>query len=187
MEWRNSAERYGFLGQTLHWVIVAGLIASYFIAEAAEDDEVGDLMGLHRSVGLTILSLAILRLLWRLLDRRPPWPATMVAYERVIARATHVIFYVLLFTLPVTGWMVSSAEGDPVRFFDLFGLPPLIVGADEDMLEDLHEILFNVLLGFAVLHVIGALKHHFWNRDDVLRSMLPRRGSQARKDPRLRG
>ena len=183
MQWRNTAEKYGAVGQTLHWLIVFGLIASYFIAEAAEDEESGGLMGLHRSIGITILALAILRLLWRAVDRTPPWPAAMAGYERRVARATHLVFYALLFALPITGWLLSSAEGDPVRYFDLFELPPLSTGVDEDTFEDLHETLFNVLVALAALHVLGALKHHFWNHDHVLRSMLPGRMRPARPDP----
>jgi cytochrome b561 len=183
MQWRNAVDRFGIVAQSLHWVIVAGLVASYFLAEAAEDNETGSAMGLHRSIGIAILALAILRLLWRLVDRRPAWPTVMPGYQRIIARATHAIFYVLLFALPITGWMISSVEGDPVPFFGLFELPPIPSGADEHWLEDLHEMLFNVLLGFAVLHVIGALKHHFWDRDGVLRSMLPGRKPQSRKHP----
>ncbi len=186
MKWRNTAERYGIVGQTLHWVIVAGLVASYFLAEAAEDDELGDLMGLHRSIGIAILALAVLRLVWRILDRKPRLPDAMPTHERAIARATHSIFYVLLFALPISGWMISSVEGDLVHFFGLFELPPIRSGADEHWLEDLHETLFNVLLAFAVLHVIGALKHHFWNRDHVLRSMLPGRILQRPEDSRKR-
>jgi cytochrome b561 len=176
MQWRNTPERYGIVGQTLHWLIVLGLIASYFLAEAAEDEE--GLMGLHRSVGITILALAGVRLLWRLVDRTPPWPAAMAGYERIFARLTHAAFYLLLLALPLTGWLLSSAEGDAVRYFELFELPPLYVGTGEeaeDALEDIHETLFNVLLALAALHVAGALKHHFWNRDHVLRSMLPGR------------
>lgn len=176
MQWRNTLDRYGIIGQVLHWVVVLGIIANYFIAEAAEDEEAGGLMGLHRSVGITILALAVLRLLWRLVDRTPPWPADMPAHERVIARTVHAVFYVLLFALPVTGWMISSAEGDPVRWFGLVELPGLSVGASEDALEELHEVLFNVLFALAVLHALAALKHHFWDGDRVLRSMLPGRG-----------
>jgi cytochrome b561 len=175
MQWRNTAQKYGIVGQALHWVVVLGIIASYFIAEAAEDEEAGGLMGLHRSVGITILALAALRLLWRLADRTPPWPAGMAAHERVIARVVHALFYALLFALPLTGWMISSAEGDPVRWFGLVELPTLSVGASEDTLEELHEVLFNVLFALAVLHALAALKHHFWDRDPVLRSMLPGR------------
>jgi cytochrome b561 len=71
--------------------------------------------------------------------------------------------------------MISSAEGDPVRWFGLVELPTLSVGASEDTLEELHEVLFNVLFALAVLHALAALKHHFWDRDRVLRSMLPGR------------
>jgi cytochrome b561 len=173
----NSPKRYGLIGQSLHWITVAGLVASYFLAEAAEDQEPGNLMALHRSVGIAILALAVLRLVWRILDRMPSIPA-MPAWQRAVARGTHAIFYVLLFALPVTGWMVSSAEGDPIVIFGLFELPPVGAGTNEDTLEDLHETLFNVLLGFAVLHVVGALKHHFWDRDGTLRSMLPGGASQ---------
>jgi cytochrome b561 len=173
MQWRNNEQTYGIVAQALHWLIVIGLIASYFLAEAAEDDEAGGLMGLHRSVGITILVLAALRILWRMTDRRPLWPATMAGYQRQIARATHWIFYALLFALPITGWMLSSTEGDPVRYFGLFELPPLASPAGEETLEELHETLFNLLLALAVLHIAGAVKHHFWDRDNVLRSMLP--------------
>lgn len=175
MQWRNTPGRYGIVGQALHWLVVLGIIANYFIAEAADDEQAGGLLGLHRSVGITILALAALRLLWRLVDRAPPWPAGMAAHERVIARAVHAAFYVLLFALPLTGWMISSAEGDAVNWFGLVELPGLSMGASEDTLEELHEVLFNVLFALAVLHALAALKHHFWDRDGVLASMLPRR------------
>lgn len=178
MQWRNGADRYGIIGQALHWLVVLGIIANYFIAEAAEDEDAGGLMGLHRSVGITILALAVLRLLWRLVDRAPAWPAGMAAYERAIARAVHAAFYLLLFALPLTGWMMSSAEGDAVAWFGLVELPELPVRASEDALEDLHETLFNLLFALAVLHALAALKHHVWDRDHVLRSMLPRRAAE---------
>ncbi len=183
MQWRNTAEKYGIVGQALHWLIVIGIIASYLSAEAAEDDEAAGLMGLHGSIGITILVFAILRLGWRLVDRPPPWPATMAGYERMIARATHLTFYALLFAVPITGWLLSSAEGDAVRYFDLFELPPLSSRVAEETFEELHETVFNVLLAFTVLHVAGALKHHFWNRDHVLRSMLPGRAGPFRQGP----
>ncbi len=173
MRWRNTVQKYGIVGQALHWLVVLAIIATYFIAEAAEDDEFGGLTGLHRSIGITILALAILRLLWRLADRAPAWPSTMTSRERVIARTTHAVLYALLFALPLTGWLRSTAAGDAVSFFGLLELPPLSAGAGEETLEEMHELLFNVLVAFAVLHAAAALKHHFWNHDGVLRSMLP--------------
>lgn len=173
--WRNTVDRYGVIGQSLHWLVVAGIIASYLLAEIAEDEEHGGLMSLHRSVGIAILVLAVVRLAWRLTDRSPAWPAAMAGWERAIARATHVILYVLLLVLPLTGWLASSAAGDAVRFFGLVELPALRVGIGEDAAEDLHEALFNALVAVAALHTAAALKHLLWNRDEVMGSMLPRR------------
>jgi cytochrome b561 len=177
MQWRNTAEKYGIVGQTLHWLVVLGLIASYVLAEAAEDSE--GLAALHSSIGMIVLALAVLRLLWRIVDPTPPWPTTMAGYERGIARITHAAFYVLLFALPITGWLLSSAKGDVVRCFGLFDLPALYSGADEETLEEVHEALFNTLLAITALHVAAALKHQLWNRDGVLRSMLPGFGGKG--------
>lgn len=179
MKFRNSPQQFGLIAALLHWSIVAGVIAQYLLAEAAEDEKnaVGsafDAMSLHRSIGLTILALAILRLLWRVFDTRPAWPATMKPLARTLAKATHAAFYLLLLAVPLSGWAVSSAEGDAVAFFGLFTVPPLPFGEDlEHTLEEAHEILFNVLAALALLHVLAALKHQFVDRDGVLRSMLP--------------
>jgi cytochrome b561 len=179
MGWRNTPRRYGWLGQGMHWLVVAGIIALYFTAEAAEGDGDG-MMALHNSLGIAILALAALRLVWRLADRPPALPDTMARWQRTAARAAHALLYALLFALPVSGWLLSSAEGDPVLFFGWFELPPLPGAADADMMEEVHEVLFNVLLAVAILHAAAALKHHFWDRDDVLRSMLP--GGEGRRN-----
>ena len=193
MQWRNTASRYGYVATVLHWVIVAGIIAQYFLAEAAEDRAAGTPAGalsaasLHNSIGITILALAILRVLWRVAELPPALPETMKSYERVLARTTHIAFYVLLFALPITGWALATVDQQPISFFGLFDLPQLRIGAQlpidggtlaEDQLEEVHEVLFNVLLGLAALHIAAALKHHFYDRDNVLRSMLPWNGRE---------
>jgi cytochrome b561 len=174
MQWRNTLSAHGVVARAFHWIIVAGIIAQYFLAEAGEHDEHGGpftAAGLHAAIGMTILLLAVLRLLWRAVDPHPAWPDSMKPRDIMAAKAVHAAFYGLLFALPITGWMLSSTENDPISFFGLFTIPH-IVGASEDFLEDTHEVLFNVLLGLAVLHVLAALKHHFIDRDNVLRSML---------------
>lgn len=187
MQWRNTASRYGYVATALHWVIVAGIVAQYFLAEAAEDHEGAgpsafSAAGFHNSIGITILALALLRVLWRLVELPPSLPQTMKSYERTLARTTHFAFYVLLFALPLTGWALATADQQAISFFGLFDLPQLRLGAQlpieggtltEDQLEEIHEVLFNVLLGLAVLHIAAALKHHFFDRDNVLRTMLP--------------
>jgi len=126
--------------------------------------------------------LAILRLLWRLWNPPPELPSGMKPIERVLARATHIAFYVLLFAMPITGWLMSSAKNYSVSWFGLFTWPNLI-GKNEaafDLLHSTHEILSDVLFAVAVLHILAALKHHFWNKDNVLLRMLPFTKSEKR-------
>lgn len=124
---------------------------------------------------MTILMLAALRLLWRLFNRPPELPPGMSALERTLARGTHILFYVLLFVMPLTGWMMSSAKNYSVSWFDQFTWPNLI-GPNErafEVLRTTHDTLSWLLLAVAILHILAALKHHFWNKDDVLKRMLP--------------
>ncbi len=100
--------------------------------------------------------------------------------ERLAARGTHVAFYILLFVQPITGWMMSSAKNYSVSWFGLFTWPNLI-GKNEgafNFLRLTHDTLSGVLFTIAVLHIGAALKHHFWNRDEVLLRMLPFTGPQ---------
>lgn len=183
MHLRNTVSKYGFIAAALHWLIVVGIIAQYLLAEAGEDGEEGSAaaiepMNIHNSLGITLLGLAVLRLLWRLLERTPKLPVHMRRYEVVLARAVHAAFYALLFAIPLSGWMITSLEGETLRYFGLFDLPALTsTGTEsaEKLAEEVHEILFNVLVALALVHVIAALKHHFVDRDGVLRSMLPGR------------
>jgi cytochrome b561 len=131
---------------------------------------------------MTILMLAVLRLLWRLFNRPPELPAAMSTIEKQLARATHVLFYVLLFVMPLTGWVMSSAKNFSVSWFHQFTWPNLI-GPNEqafDVLRTTHDTLSWLLFALALLHILAALKHHFWHKDDVLKRMLPFTKSEKR-------
>ena len=176
---RIEPARYGVPAQLFHWVIAALIVIQFVLARLSLDLPLGvrklALLARHKSVGMTILMLAILRLAWRLWHRAPPLPPTMRPFERWAARATHTAFYVLLFAMPLTGWMMSSAKNYSVSWFGLFTWPNLI-GKNEhafNFLRSTHDILSDVLFAIAVLHILAALKHHFWDRDDVLVRMLP--------------
>jgi cytochrome b561 len=147
----NTRSGYGLVSLFLHWIIVLGIIAQWALAESDE-------LVLHQSIGMTILALAVLRLIWRAFNPTPAWPADMKPYETKLARAVHFAFYALLFAIPLSGWALASAEGEPLNFFRWFDLPPLGMGS-EDTLEEVHEILFNVLVALAAIHAIGAIKH----------------------------
>lgn len=178
MQWRNTATRYGFVATTLHWVIALGIVTQYFLAEAAEETEAAAVepfsaAGIHAALGVTLLVLAVLRLAWRAIELPPERPLAMRSYEIALARVAHVSFYVLLFAVPLSGWALTTASGQALSFLGWFDLPQFQPVLRKHQLEELHELLFNLLVGLTVLHIAAALKHRFIDRDGVLRSMLP--------------
>jgi cytochrome b561 len=176
---QNSPPRYSALAKLFHWVIAGLIVIQFVLARMAEDLPLGAhklaLLARHKSFGMTVLMLAILRLLWRLKNPPPELPAGMTPLERMLARGTHIVFYVLLFAMPLTGWTMSSAKNYSVSWFGLFTWPNLIAKNESafNFLKSTHDTLSNVLFAVAVLHILAALKHHFWNRDNVLVRMLP--------------
>jgi cytochrome b561 len=183
----NSRERYGLLHQLLHWLIALmvigllglGVVMTDFVEDRALQYE---LYQLHKSFGLTLLALMAVRLGWRLSQPVPPLPAHMGKAERVLARFTHWGFYLLLFAMPIAGLVMISASSLPIgEVFGLFPFPEL-VGNDQGLYEtarEAHEILGWAILGILGMHVAGALKHHFIERDNVLLRMLP--GARLRR------
>ncbi|MDD3798928.1 MAG: cytochrome b/b6 domain-containing protein [Novosphingobium sp.] len=170
--------RYSFVAMILHWVIAIAVIANWRIAEAAEglpEAERGAVMGWHFAIGMAILLATVLRILWRLVHRPPPLSAHLAIWERVLARATHGLFYLLLLALPLLGWVGLSGYKAPI---DMFGIvwPVLPVGFGE---KTGHEILeFHATLGSAMialvgLHILGVIKHMAIDRDGNLWRMLP--------------
>jgi cytochrome b561 len=176
----NTTTRWGSVAQLLHWTIVVLIITQVALGLIADDLPLGmkklAVLARHKSVGITILMLAIIRLGWRLAQREsPPLPSTLKPYERALAHFSHVGLYVLLFAMPVSGWIMSSARNFPVSWFNLFQLPDLVAPnkALYDAMVTTHHMLAYALFVIVTLHVLGALKHHFVLKDDVLRRMLP--------------
>jgi len=175
----TAGARYGAAAKFLHWFIAALIVVQFSLAWTADDLPLGarklGLLAWHKSFGMTILMLAIVRLLWRLGHAPPPLPAGMSPLERTLARGAHLTLYGLIFLMPLTGWMMSSAKNYAVSWFKLFTFPNLIAPNETAfaVLRNVHDSLSVVLLIVASLHLLAALKHHFWNRDDVLRRMLP--------------
>ena len=179
MSIRNTPTRWGHIAQFLHWLIVALIIVQVILANWAENLPLGPkkigVYAWHKSVGITILALAILRLLWRWTNPTPLLPSTLKPYERVLAGLTHFGLYLLLFAQPLTGWMMTSARGFPVSWFGFFQLPDF-VSKNQSLyngMKETHDILALALYAIVFLHVAAALKHHFLLKDDVLRRMLP--------------
>jgi len=179
MQWRNSLDSYGAVAKLLHWVIVLLVIVQYLLAEAAEELPDGlekfALLTRHKSLGMLILGLAVVRVLWKMANRGRPAPVAMPVPQRTAAAAAHALLYVLLLAQPISGWMMSSAANYPVSFFGLFQFPALVAPDPEfhEALEEGHELIFQALAFVAIVHALAALYHHFWMKDDALRRMLP--------------
>ncbi len=181
MQIRSSELRYGAVAQLFHWVIVAMIVAQYVLASEADRMPMGihklATLARHKSIGMTIFALAVLRLLWRWSSPTPRLPPGMSAWERRGAHFSHFVLYAVLLLQPLSGLLMSSAKNYSVSWFGLFTFPNL-VAPDEGLFEffkTVHEVLASILFFVALLHILAALKHHFWNKDDVLRRMLPMR------------
>lgn len=174
--------RYSAGAIFLHWTIAALIIVNLVLGlghESLSKDSIPMVMGWHKSIGVTVLALSLARLAWRLANPAPPLPPAMPGWQVAAARATHIFFYVAMIALPLTGWLMSSASPIrfPLTFFGLFPIPYLPVEQSREMARNwgsAHEILGYATIFVLALHVAGALKHHFIDRDDVLRRMLPR-------------
>jgi cytochrome b561 len=179
---RNTDEGWGWPAKLLHWVVavlVVGMIAlGVVMVDVVEGlDLQYRLFQLHKSVGLTILALMLLRIGWRLANPTPDEPGTMRRWEVVAARLTHWAFYALLIAMPVTGFLTaaSSPLGIPTVVFGVIPVPHPIA-PDKELSETLafvHENLARVLLALFVVHVGAALRHHLLLRDEILTRMLP--------------
>jgi cytochrome b561 len=130
----------------------------------------------HKSLGVTVLGLVILRVVWRL-GEPTPQELGRLRIERLAAKAGHLGLYLLMFAMPLTGWTMSSAANFPVSVFGLFTLPDLVSPSQElfETLRTTHWALSWLIASLVGIHVLAALKHHFWDRDATLRRMLPGR------------
>ncbi len=135
----------------------------------------------HKSFGMTVLLLMIVRLFWRRRSPPPALPATMKPLQRHLARISHVAFYVILFAMPLSGWLMIQAKGSSASWFGLWTWPNLIAKSDAafGVFSLTHVVLGRLLFFLALLHIAAALKHHFWDRDGVLVRMLPFGRSRA--------
>ncbi len=184
MQLRNSAETWGAVARTFHWLIAALVLVQFAIGTIAEGMKLTpaklDLFVWHKSIGVAVLVLAVLRLAWRLGNPPPEPPGGTPAWERRLAAIAHWVLYGLLFAVPLSGWWVSDSSRVPFRAFFLVPMPDFIA-TDRSVQEaaaEVHEILMMTLLVVVILHVAAALRHHFLLHDDVLRRMLTGRRSR---------
>lgn len=171
--------QYTAPAQLGHWLVVLLIVAAYAVAWTMVDLKLSPtklrLFNYHKWIGVTVFALAALRLAWRLGHRPPPLPAGMAAWERQAAEIAHRLLYLLMFAVPLSGWLMSSAKGFQTVYLGVLPIPDALGknAALGQALTEVHEALTWLLLALVALHAAAALKHHFVDRDDVLRRMLP--------------
>ncbi len=181
--------RYTRTAIALHWLIALLMIANIALILSVDhfpDEWVRPAVDTHKSIGITVLGLVILRILWRATHTPPAMPGTYGRLERFAAHAVHGVLYLLMIMLPLSGWMHDSAWKDaathPMQWFGLFEWPrigsimavePVAKERLHDVFGAVHALAGYVLYGIFALHVLGALKHQFIDREPELQRMLP--------------
>jgi cytochrome b561 len=171
--------RYGGVAISLHWLLVALIIASWalglYMVELPLSPQKLKYISWHKWLGVTIFLIAVFRIGWRLAHPAPPAPDSMLYWQRVVMGVSHLLLYLLPIAVPLTGWLFSSASAIPTIYLGWVQLPDL-VAQDKLFAEQLrlaHFSLNVMLFVVACIHVAAALKHHILDRDEVLVRMLP--------------
>lgn len=185
---KQARDRFTTPAIILHWAIAALLLYNIWLGWQYGDLKPGlkqfQILQLHKSIGITVLALSLLRFAWRLANRPPALPAHMPKWEKLAATATHWGFYAIMLGLPISGWIMVSASATnlPTLLFKtipwphlgpIHDLAPEMRKSVEGASTEVHHLLVKFTYALFVLHVAAALKHHFVNRDAVLWHMLP--------------
>ncbi|HLY07007.1 MAG TPA: cytochrome b [Rhizomicrobium sp.] len=185
----NTPSRYGAVAMMLHWLIAVLLLVNIaiglYVAEVMADSDPmhGAVLQFHKSIGLTVLALSVLRVVWRVVNPAPPLPQAMARGTRVFAHVSHFFLYVLILIIPLTGWLMVSASrsGAPTNYFGLLHWPNLPFFADLALPEKralhhdfnaAHLYLALSALVLVPIHVAAAF-YHRGREDDVLSRMVP--------------
>lgn len=182
----NTEHSWGCVAKSLHWALAILILGQLLLGQIAEEARLSplklDLFVWHKSIGVTIFLLVVLRLAWRSVNSPPVTPADIAAWEKRLAHAGHGLLYVLMLAVPLSGWWVSDTSRIPFRLYWAVPVPDLM-RPDADLSEfaaDVHGVLTTLLLILVGLHILAALRHHFLLRNDTLLRMLPiRRGPGA--------
>lgn len=175
---------YTRTAKSLHWlmaILFFGLLAlGFYMADLPLSPQKLKFYAWHKWAGVTAFALVWLRLVWRITHRPPALPANMPKIMQFAAHAGHLLLYVLMIAIPLSGWLMSSAKGFQTVYFGIWPIPDLL-GKDKalgELLETVHGGLNLLFVAVIAGHIGAALKHHFIDRDDILRRMLPAHSSE---------
>lgn len=178
MSLTKTQKRFGSISRFIHWVIAFLFLFQYGIAlvmtELSEKDPYHELFFmLHESVGITILFLAVFRIIWRKITPLPTWPETMTDFDKKLFSFAEYGLYVIMLLMPLSGYVLTMAEGEEFKFFGLFDMPDLV--GKSEVLEEigvyLHKITGFVIVGLVGSHVTLVLRQHLNFKENFLRRM----------------
>lgn len=181
----NRGVRYTWVAIALHWTIALLIFGGWglglYMQELPLSPDKLRYYSWHKWSGVSVFLLAIARVAWLATHVPPPLPTHMSQSQVRLARATHAVLYALMFILPLSGWLMSSAKGVPTVYFGVLPLPDLVAKdkALGDRLGELHEALAFVLAALVLVHIAAALKHQFVNRDGLMARILPFRKTKT--------
>lgn len=176
----HEVTSYSAESKVFHWlvafIVIFMLSFSFFMEDMAKENQPVVYM-IHKSFGLTILLLMILRFVWIKYRGKPVLSLNVPLWQRYLARGVQYGLYFFLIAMPISGWIMSVAAGHPPTFFNLFSVP-LPIEENEvlaNTMANVHGVIAWIIISLLVLHVAGAFKHYFFDKDQVLQTMLPRR------------
>lgn len=179
MKLSNTDTHYGWVSIVFHWFIAVGLVALFALGLWMVDLSFyspwyHDAPAIHKSVGVLLVGIMILRFVWRELNPVPKTVSNQAPVLNKVAHLVHLLFYVLVLALGLSGYFISTAEGHGIEVFNWFTLPALgpQIENQADLAGDIHFWLAWTLTGFATLHALAALQHHFIHKDATLKRML---------------
>lgn len=179
MRWRTTQDHWGGLSILIHWLTVLVVFSLFGLGLWMVELDYYDAWyrkgpDLHKSIGISLFILTVLRIIWRRIEGKPAPLETHTAKEQAIARLVHKLLYVLLISIMLFGYLISTADGRAIEVFGWFQIPATIHGIDkqEDIAGVIHLWLASILIGLVVLHALAAIKHQVFDKDRTLKRML---------------
>ncbi|ENF0688004.1 TPA: cytochrome b [Proteus mirabilis] len=179
MQWRNTSTRYGHLSLLLHWgtaLTVYGMftLGLWMVNLGYYDSWYHSAPEIHKSIGIILFIVLLFRAIWRWISPPPTALSSYSRLTRISAHVAHMLLYLILFAIIISGYLISTADGQPISVFDWFSVPAVFTGEGEqaDLAGDVHLYLAWAVVVLSLLHATGALKHHFIDKDITLKRML---------------
>lgn len=177
---RNTKESFGFVSKSLHWLMAVMLVGLFAVGLYMTDLDYYDplyhtLPWWHKSIGLLVISLLIVRFLWKAVNPKPLPLESHKKWEVSLAEIIQKSFYGLIALIGISGYLISTAKGKGIEFFNFFEVKAITPALEEDRADfigEIHEVLAIVLIVLAALHAAAAIKHHVLDKDKTLLRML---------------